>query len=431
VIKISRLFYKKYKESNTLFDAFIKSEEGKEIFSEKNYEDGKLIKVVYYDSFSNEGIKKLIKKIHKLNNDECEIKYIDTSYVLKRKQFIAFQETFRSVGIFADIKFKKDEFIDSIHISWCQRSNYNAMFEFEIRFKKQFANFQEEYDFIKKQLNRKTSRTLKYYYEYIPNAISYNGKNRKYEYIKLHNRLLNFSIQTLLTETLYTENGNYEKLYSMQIYKVDENILKEYDAPYMGIMAERKDSKAKLIMDFIPSRSHPTSTVSILTTYDGFDNRNILSLFSEYRNLLYYNVYFDYELNKLNQNIAPYNIGVIKRYSFKKLRWMFRKLAELKSSRDNIDSKNEKRLNKEILKDWDVYYGTFEGEQKKDIKLDKLVEKSNVKFILEKYQEQYELYKIALETQNSQRNLRIAVTSLVLAIIAILISIAFPYIFTG
>jgi hypothetical protein len=59
------------------------------------------------------------------------------------------------------------------------------------------------------------------------------------------------------------------------------------------------------------------------------------------------------------------------------------------------------------------------------------VEKSNVKFILEKYQEQYELYKIALETQNSQRNLRIAVTSLVLAIIAILISIAFPYIFTG
>lgn len=424
-------FYKRYKESLVLFDDFVSSEEGKSIFSDEKFEDSKLLKVVYYDSFNNNSIKKLIRKLHKLNKKDYKLKHIDTSYAVRKKQFITFQDTYSNVGIFADIEVLNNKYISSVHISWCQRSNYNAMLEFKIHFKKAFESFQEEYDFIQEQMKKKTTKTLKYYNEYSPDFIQFKGQGREYEYIKMHNKFLDFAFQTYLTETFYSENGLENELYSIHVFNVDEDVLKVYDAPFLGLMGLNKSKKSKFILDFRPSRSHPTSKITVLTSNYGFDTRNILGLFSEYRNLLYYNVYFDVELNKLNQRIAPYNIGVVKKYTFKDMKWMFTKLAELKSSRDNGDSDLEEKLNTRLLKDWDVYYGTYEGDKKQNIRFDKLIHKSKIEFVLEKYLEQYDLYKIALETQSNSRNLRIAMTSLVLAIIAIIISIGFPVIFSS
>lgn len=422
-------FFKEYEKSISQFDDFVLSDEGKAIFTKKNYEEGKLLNVIFFDSFSNEGIRKLIIKLHKLDKDNYDLKFIDTSYAKKRKQFIGFQETFSSVGIFADVKVKNDKYVDSIHISWCQRSNYTAMFEFEISFKQFFESFHDEYEFIMDKLKLKKSSTLGYYPQYNPDGLSYKGKSKQYEYIKFHNNLLNYAFQTYLAETLYIENGKFNELFTLQVYKVNEVVIENCESPYMGIVGKSRLHNSVFIVDSLPSFAHQNLLVSILTSNNGFDTRNILSFFSKYRNLMYYNIYFDYEINELNQKIAPYNIGVKKKYSFDELRWMYRKIAELKSSRDNCDIEYEKQLNKLILDDWEVYYGTYEKDKKIDEKVDELFQKSRVDFVFEKYKEQYELYQIALETQNSQRNIKIAVTSLVLAIVAIIISIVMPFVF--
>jgi len=420
--------FKEYTRSVNFFDNFINSDEGKSIYTDKNYEEGELLNIIFYDSFSNEGIRKLIDKLHKLDSNNYELKHINTHKAVKRKQFIVLQETFSSVGIFADVTVKNDKYIDSIHISWCQRSNYTAMVEFKISFKQIFSSFQDEYEFVHEKLKLTKSSFLEYYPVYNPDMFIYQGTSKIYEYIKLHNSFLHFAFQTYLTEVLYTENGKINQLFSLEIYKVSKKVLKKCEAPYMGIIGRNRFNDSVFIMDFLPSFAYQELLVKILTSDNKFDTRNLLSLFSKYRNLIYYNIYFYYEINKLNQKISPYNIGVKKNYTFDELRWMYKKIAELKSSRDNCDIRLETELNNLILDEWDISYGTYEEDKKIEEQFKELFLKSNVDFVLKTYKEQYELYQIAIETQNIERNNKIAFTSLVLAIVAIIISIVFSVI---
>lgn len=416
--------YKFYLESKSNLNKYIEfynSEEGKAIFNEGNYFDAKLGIVTYYDSFSNDSINKLVKKILKLDKNKYNIKY-SNFHSKKNKQYIQFQNTSHSTGIFCDIKFIQHSIIESVEICWCQRSNYNAMFEFRIKLRKAISSFDEEYNFILSNLNRENLREMKFYQPF-----KYESPLAKHEIQSLldyHYDLFKFTVQSLIVTLLHSENGQESDLFSIYSYQVDKLDFKDFKAPYLGFYAKNKIKDIVLVSDHIPYSYNTILSLDAFSKSGFFYSSNMLNYFAKYRNIFYFSLYFDFEMDKLNQKLSKYGSGAKKHYSSDDLMWTYKKLIELESSRDTKNFIDIEELNKKINEDWEIGYGHYtidKPELPSIINCD--FTKDNVLFLYDKYKEQYEFYKVALESQTTGMSLTIAFISLSLAIVSIVLSI--------
>jgi len=420
-----RKFYKEFNKSLNNYMEFFNSEKGNTVYSKENYAEGKLNYVCLYDSFDNNGIRNLIKNIYTLSKEDFDI--IHTSYKYSRKgQYLKFQNLSSSHGIFAVLKVTNNKFVNQINMSWCQRSNYTAILEYKLIFNDVFDSFKSEYDFIIQTLIKLRKNKINYFKRFDLSSESF--KHDISDYLEYHNNLFKYAVQKYVEDTLYTGIEKKYDLMTMYVYSVKDFKKEEMRPSYMGLVGRHKVDNTVFFLDRPPSTFEPIFDVEVVTSGKNFDNRSIMTFFSKYRNILYYNLYFNQELNVLNNQISGYNLGAKKIYNFKSLLWMYRKIAELESSRDSGETIDVEELNKKLSDNWIVEYGTFEGDDPVSLPNDYQFSRSNIEFILKKYKEQYDLYKVALEAQTNRFNTRVAFISLGLAILAIIISIVFPFI---
>ncbi len=328
-----------------------------------------------------------------------------------------------SHGIFADIQVLNNDYLKEINMSWCQRSNYTAIMEFQMVFKDVFKNFESEYNFIVDVLENVNKKTI-YYFKNFDFDDSTNV-DRPFQYIEHHNDLFKFAVQKYIEDVFYNKIKKNYDLMTMYVYFVKDLELDNVKPPYMGLLGKHKSKKTFFNIDSTPSVFHPIFDIELVTAEKYFDHRSIMTYFSNYRNILYYNLYFSQELNVLNNKISGYNLEAKKIYNFKNLMWMYRKIAELESSRDSGDSIDVEELNKELNDNWTIDYGTYEDDEQISIPYNYEFSRKDIEIVLQKYKEQYNLYKVALESQTNRFNTKIAFISLGLSILSILVAIAF------
>jgi len=419
-------FYKEFKESLNSYIEFFNSDKGKMIFSKENFAEENLQYVCLYDSFDNNGIRQLIKNIYSLSKNDFDVTH--TSYIYSRKgQYLKFQDLSSSHGIFADIKVNNDRFINEINLSWCQRSNYTAFLEYQLVFHNVFESFRSEYDFIIETLQKLKRDKINYFKRFEIRSESF--KHETGYYLESHNNLFKYAVQKYIEDALYTKIEKKYDLMTLYVYSVKELNKEATNPPYMGLIGRHKKYNTVFFIDRNPSTFEPVFDVEVVTSSRNFEYRSIMTYFSQYRNILYYSLYFYQELNVLNNQISGYNLGAKKVYNFKNLLWLYRKIAELESSRDSGETIDVVEINNKLNENWTIEYGTYEGDNPVAIPFEFEFSRSNIEFILKKYKEQYDLYKVALEAQTNRYNTRVAFISLGLAILAILISIIFPFIF--
>jgi hypothetical protein len=413
-------FFKEFDKSLDKYISFFESDKGKEIFSSRNYSNQSLRFVCLYDSFDNTGIKRLLRNIHhldkkKFSKDRMYFKYS------RKAQYLIFQNMSSSHGLFADITTKDNEYISGINMTWCQRSNYNAMVEFQLNLKQPFKSFNQERDFIVSTLRNVNRKIINRYnrFDFEDNGLN----NRTIDYIEHHDSLLKLAFQKYVENTLYKNiDKKYESM-ALYVYHVKSLDKEKIQPPYMGLLGKSKHANTVFLLDRTFSEYTPIQDIQLYTSERYFDHRSIMTFFSQYRNILYYNLYFYYELNILNYKISGYSVEAKKIYNFGNLLWLYRKIAELESSRDSGNSVNIDELNKKLKDNWTVEYGTYEGDNPTSLPFEYTFVKESLEIILNKYKEQYELYKVALDIQNNKLNTTIALVSLVLSIVAIIFSI--------
>lgn len=142
-------WFKSYKKS--LYDDMpYLNEDLKEVYSLDSNVD--IYCISLYDSINNDEANKLIKKLHKLKkNNKYEI---DTPYRKKDFKNINYIHTeFDGTGhgVLAKIKFKDDDLISYIDMTWTQVNNEEAVIDYEFHFKKIIKNFSEIHKCVLKQ----------------------------------------------------------------------------------------------------------------------------------------------------------------------------------------------------------------------------------------------------------------------------------------
>lgn len=418
-------FFNRFRQSYKNYVKYFQSEEGKTTFSDEGFFNAKLGIATYYDTLNNDSINKLVKKLFRLPKDKYKIEYPAFS-TKKRHQYIQFQNLSHSVGIFANIRFLNDKYFKSINIAWCQRSNYNSMFEFQVLFTSGLDSFADEFEFIKTYISLKSKKNTKYFRQFDIDSPSY--KNHKKSIIDYHNYFFKYMVQTVINFDLFTENGMNNDLFSIYSYQMKKIDFDNFEVPYLGILLKSKDKKTLLIGNDLPSTYNSSIMLEAVSQDFLFTPRGLLSWFAQFRNVFYYNIYFDFEIDELNHRISGFSTGSRKFFSSKDLLWIYRKIVELDSSRDSIDFIDADELNRLINEKWEIFYGNIDPDSRQSNPIPSHFTKENVDFLLTKYREQYNFYTVALDSQNTKLNTRIAFISLALSIISIIISMLFSFV---
>ena len=292
-------WFKSYKKS--LYDDMpYLNEDLKEVYSLDSNVD--IYCISLYDSINNDEANKLIKKLHKLKkNNKYEI---DTPYRKKEFKNINYIHTeFDGTGhgILAKIKFKDDDLISYIDMTWTQVNNEEAVIEYEFHFKKIIKNFSEIHKCVLKQYKR--------------------IKKAKYSQFYLNNDFLKDDIgQRINCEFDYFETilQNYLESISCSHY------LRSYKLPLKTTYLI--DKKTKKVMKYIKeaflSESYIVDDQHYLMLYNLYDIQgskidefiikkrfnpfSITRLLSEHGMKMYYILFYKIEKNELDKRITKF-----------------------------------------------------------------------------------------------------------------------------
>ena len=93
--------------------------------------------VALYDTLSNEGVKKLLKKLYSLPKKKFKVKnYYEKPTIVRNYDYVHLQYSHSNQGIFAEIIFLDDIYIDKVRITWSQINNYYAFLNINLNLKK-------------------------------------------------------------------------------------------------------------------------------------------------------------------------------------------------------------------------------------------------------------------------------------------------------
>ena len=116
------------------------SAEGENIQSEDqedHYEDSVIAHFYICDVLSNDGVTKLLRKLHSLPKKKFKVKnYYRKPSIFHKYDYIHLQYTRSGYGQFAEIELLEDQYIKSIKMTWAQINSYFALIEYYFTFKR-------------------------------------------------------------------------------------------------------------------------------------------------------------------------------------------------------------------------------------------------------------------------------------------------------
>lgn len=381
---------------------FIKTERPQWATRTDYFDDHLIAKVIITDTLSNDGVVRLLKKLYSLPKRKFKVKNYYKKPTLKNKyDYIQLQYTHHGIGLFAEIEFIEDKYIDRIEVSWTQVNNYFALVQYTFWFRKCLDdNLYNE--FISDNISKLTSK------DYI---VWYNLKNNESDNFmalrQMHSELFNTICQHYITTLLYSEEGSNSSLLSITFLvrerPIDINSL--YISDYSPAFYNKKDNYI-ILSDL--DRDH----YYLYSGNNRIPNFDPCGYVSKYGNYFYYRFLGEKELTLFERDFSSFANGRKKTKYNKKV---IRLLNKLQSISDYTDHRSP-NFYSEFKKTWDFYIGNDKDDLKKwygnSLKKTKMI-----------YEKNFSYLKMLTEMNYTKSNHIISIIAVLISVIATVVSL--------
>lgn len=359
--------------------------------------------VIFADILSNDDVATLLRKIYGLSDKNYEKDILYKKPTLFRKyDYVHLSHQGYSVGSFATIKFKKDEYIKEIKISWSQINSYYAYLEYEIRFIRCLD--EERYSaFISDNIRKlKIRRDCVSLYR-VPG-------DEKIDYLvldQMHDDYFRLICQHYITSLLFSKYGKKYKLLNLVLMTREKPInISQIYINDMGVGYYSKDGNYVIVSDYNE------------TDYYLFAGNNVIPSFSlapyigRFGNDFYIEFFEKREINIFENEFSKYISGR-KRVKYNdEFVQLLRKMQSLSAA----ETKSMKEFYKEFNTKWDFYIAN-DKEDLKDYHKDCRTDLRKI------YQSSYEYMKMMTEIDYAKSNKYISVIAVIISVVAILVSV--------
>ena len=411
--KKSYKYYLKHVNTSTYFESQKKYDEKhkKEILEfEKNdpelknrtdwYENHIVTSVTICDILSNDGITKLSKRLYSLSPKKYKttITYKKPS-VFKNYDYVHLQYSGSFYGIFAEVEFLDDKYINSVKITWSQINSYFAILEYKFTLK---HNLSEENctrficDNIKK-LNKKDY--LPYYFISNKEVIDFHILN------EMNEDFFVLIFQHYITSIFYSEQGQKYRLINMVHMTRKEPInIYTLDYGYCGVSYYNKKENYMIICD-------SNYNYCLMAGNNNIPQFSLSSYIAKYGNSFYYMFFGHRELKIFEIEFSKYSTGRKKARYNKKFTYLLNKMQSLCESQ----AKSKSDIYQSFDKDWKLYLGY------KEQKLNKFVAKINIDY-KSIYANHYAYLNTLCNINYTKSNQFISIAAIIIAIITLILT---------
>lgn len=406
-------YYLKHVNTSTYFESQKKYDEKhkKEILEfEKNdpelkkrtdwYENHIVTSVTICDILSNDGITKLSKRLYSLSPKKYKttITYKKSS-VFKNYDYVHLQYSGSFYGIFAEVEFLDDKYINSVKITWSQINSYFAILEYKFTLK---HNLSEENcthficDNIKK-LNKKDY--LPYYFISNKEVIDFHILN------EMNEDFFVLIFQHYITSIFYSEQGQKYRLINMVHMTRKEPInIDTLDFGYCGVSYYNKKGNYMIICD-------SNYNYCLMAGNNNIPQFSLSSYIAKYGNSFYYMFLGHRELKIFEIEFSKYSTGRKKARYNKKFTYLLNKMQGLCESQ----AKSKSDIYQSFDKDWKLYLGY------KEQKLNKFVAKINIDY-KSIYANHYAYLNTLCNINYTKSNQFISIAAIIIAIITLILT---------
>lgn len=393
------------RESQENYKEYIEKEHPNLVNRTDYYDDSDrcIANCIIYDVLSNEGVAKLIKKLYELPDNEYEVtNYYKKQTMLKRYDYVHLEYTRHGIGTFAEIKFLKDPFIDTIHITWTQINSQDAFFEYDISFKKCLDR--EKYDNYIKNSIRKVDPATDYY-------VCYNiYDDYRHDFLTLSQMEDDYFIvicQHYITSLLYSEQGKMNELPSLTVMTRKEHI--DMDTIILSFFSNTYYNRNE---NYFISNGIREDRCVLCAGDNHIPQFRIINYISQYGNEFYKFFFGRRELKIFEDDFSKF-------FSGRKMAWYnkdYYKLLNKLKGMSEVENRKHGNFFDRFKKDWEFYCGN------ERLEIDELF--SNESLDLRRvYSENFDYLKLRTEANFAKVEIISSIAAVVASIVAIVITI--------
>lgn len=289
--------------------------------------------VALYDVIDNDGMNKLIKNIYKLKSRKKQYS-VDTPYLYhkyRKLNYINSNLNGNISGIVAEIKFKSNNWLNSIDISYTYINSSQCLIQYTFRFKKIISTYTQIHNFVVDEIMKiqKESYFHSYANKKIIKTVGYK------ELLELDIIFFADILQGYICDLFYTEYGKDYKLpieYCLRLHKYNNKKRNKLRKPFL---CESYENGRKHMI--ISTLRYDRFELTCYNTGKYLPSPSLLQYCSTFSTEIYYRAFFHIETAELEKKMRKY-LNSRKRFILSKdIKWFINKIRYIKEQKSKIE----------------------------------------------------------------------------------------------
>ena len=377
----------------------------------------KFIKVSVYDILDNDGVNRLIKKLYKLKKKSSyKVSTYYLNHPFRKVNYISHNIVGRHTGLIAEVKFKDNNWLAGILISYTYANSSEMVIEYCFEFKKIMSTYVHIHDFIMD--NILSVKKPPFFHAYADKSLI--SKADCSEIFKLDDIFFADILQAYICQMFYTQIGNTYKLpveYDILTNKLTQNEKRKLRNAFLAECYERNG-------EFLiaSNLNYDRFEVSYFRQGRCFPSAILLELFSLCSTEMRYKAFYTVELNSIELRMRKY---LNSRRSFihsDDIKWFVNKHRQIVEQdeviKERLKSEEQVKLEFGNFIGWNVYYS---GERKE--KYDLINYPMYTQYFKTLYQQNLEYLNSIASVQNNKVVTIVTVATFIATILSIVISL--------
>ena len=308
------------------------------------YEPDFISSISFFDIADNQGIIKLLRKLHSLQKSKYNVRnYYKKPGKLKAYDYIRLKYSNAWWGRFAEIDLLEDQYVSNICITWCQINSYFAFLVYEIHFKKPLDEIRY-HDFIRDTLQKLTGNDYILWYPAIKNI--QGGKMDGHLLETMDQEFFPVACQHYVTSLLYSEQGHKGPLINMIFHSRKAAI--NIDKVYLGDGDFSYYNKKE---NYYIGSDYNQITYYLCAGDNQIPTLSVLGLVAEYGNKFYYHFAGYLELKRYEEDFSKYFSGRKQIAYDKKCSSLIRKMKSMA----DVENGRGEDFSVKFAENWDFY----------------------------------------------------------------------------
>ncbi len=391
--------------NKTLVEEYIRKEKPQWKNRTDCFEDGRISMVTICDTLSNEGVAKLVKRLHTLPRKSFKVKnYLNKPTAIRKYDYVHLQYSHTQTALLAEIGLLSDKYIKTIVITWTQLNSYFAVIQYDFHFRQPLDD-NNYVSFMQENIIKLSSKDFIIWYPLI--------KSKKQALdepllTQMNQDYFPLLIQHYITTYLYSEQGKKHPLVNITTYTREKPF--DIHSLYLEDLGVSYYNKKE---HYVISTDFDETNFVLLADNNRIPHISIVGFIAKYGKEFYYHFCGLRELKIFEEEFSKFSSGRKKisyNHKFMTLLNKFQSLIEYSPSTGND-------FYKHFNSNWDFYLCN-DKENFKDF--NHKYRKTNYQKI---YQDNYSYLKILSEINYTKSNQRIAVIATIASVIAVLISL--------